>query len=55
MTCAEKDVVLVSMPFSDMTMPSMALSLLKACPARACVDGVVRYEHLQTPPLGVRS
>ena len=47
MTCVpKKDVVLVTMPFSDFHMPSMALSLLKACLTRAGVDSVVQYEHL---------
>ena len=46
MTCAEKNVCLVTMPFSDFHMPSMALSLLKACLTRAGIDSVVQYEYL---------
>lgn len=46
MTCAEKDVCLVTMPFADIHMPSMALSLLKACLTRAGIAGVVQYEQL---------
>lgn len=46
MACTEKEVCLVSMPFSDILMPSMALSLLKVCLTRAGVKNVVHYEHL---------
>ena len=40
------DVCLVSMPISDITMPSMALSLLKSCLSEAGISSVVHYEHL---------
>ena len=40
------DVCLVSMPFSDMTMPSMALSLLKSCLNGVGISSCVQYEHL---------
>lgn len=40
------DVCLVSMPFSDVTMPSMALSLLKACLTESGISSCIQYEHL---------
>ena len=40
------EVCLVSMPISDVTMPSMALSLMKSCLTRAGIKSVVQYEHL---------
>lgn len=40
------DVCLVSMPFSDISMPSMALSLLKSCLTDAGISSCVQYEHL---------
>ena len=42
----QKDVVLTSMPFSNLNMPSMALSLLKACLTRAGIESVVQNEYL---------
>lgn len=41
------DVCFVSMPFSDVTMPSMALSLMKSCLTEAGISSVIDYEHLQ--------
>ncbi len=41
------DVCFVSMPISDITMPSMALSLMKSCLTEAGVSSVIEYEHLQ--------
>ena len=47
MTCAaEKEICLVSMPFSDIHMPSPALSLLKSCLTRAGISSVVQCEYL---------
>lgn len=40
------DVCFVSMPFSDLTLPSMALSLLKSCLTEAGISSCVQYEHL---------
>ncbi len=40
------EVCLVNMPFVDVGMPSMALSLLKACLARKGIRSIVQYEHL---------
>ncbi len=40
------EVCLVNMPFSEVVMPSMALSLLKACLAVRGISSVVQYEHL---------
>ena len=40
------DVCLVSMPFADVTMPSLALSLLKSCLTEAGISSVVQYEYL---------
>ena len=41
------DVCFVSMPFSDVTMPSMALSLMKSCLTKAGVSSTIEYEHLR--------
>ena len=41
------DVCFVSMPISDITMPSMALSLMKSCLTEAGISSVIEYEHLQ--------
>ena len=41
------DVCFVSMPISDVTMPSMALSLLKSCLTQAGIPSVIEYEHLR--------
>ncbi len=40
------EVCFVSMPFSDISMPSMALSLMKSCLTQAGVSSVIDYEHL---------
>ena len=40
------EVCLVNMPFVDANMPSMALSLLKACLSRSGIRSMVQYEHL---------
>ena len=40
------DVCFVSMPVSDISMPSMALSLMKSFLTRAGISSVVDYEHL---------
>ena len=40
------DVCFVSMPVSDIAMPSMALSLMKTCLTEAGISSVVQYEHL---------
>ena len=44
---ANVEVCFVSMPISDVTMPSMALSLMKSCLANAGISSVIDYEHLQ--------
>ena len=44
---ANVEVCFVSMPISDVTMPSMALSLMKSCLANAGISSVIEYEHLQ--------
>ena len=41
------DVCFVSMPISDITMPSMALSLMKSCLTKAGISSAIEYEHLQ--------
>lgn len=41
------DVCFVSMPISDITMPSMALSLMKSYLTEAGISSVIDYEHLQ--------
>ena len=41
------DVCFVSMPISDVTMPSMALSLMKSCLTKADIASAIEYEHLQ--------
>ncbi len=41
------DVCFVSMPISDITMPSMALSLMKSCLTLAGISSTIEYEHLQ--------
>ena len=41
------DVCFVSMPISDVTMPSMALSLMKSCLTKAGISSTIAYEHLQ--------
>ncbi len=41
------DVCFVSMPFSDVTMPSMALSLMKSCLTEAGIASTIGYEHLR--------
>ena len=41
------DVCFVSMPISDVTMPSMALSLMKSCLTEAGFSSVIDYEHLE--------
>ena len=41
------DVCFVSMPISDVTMPSMALSLMKSCLAEAGIPSAIEYEHLR--------
>ncbi|MBR4383313.1 MAG: hypothetical protein IKP64_07130 [Selenomonadaceae bacterium] len=46
MICIEKEICLVTMPFADIHMPSMALSLLKSCLKQAGLDSVVQYEQL---------
>ncbi len=43
----QTDVCLVSMPFSDIKMPSMALSLMKSCLTDAGISSVIEYEYLQ--------
>lgn len=45
-TTKNVDVCFVSMPFSDITMPSMALSLMKSCLTAAGISSVIEYEHL---------
>ncbi len=47
MSVQNVDVCFVSMPISDVTMPSMALSLMKSCLTRAGISSVIDYEHLQ--------
>lgn len=47
MSVQNLDVCFVSMPISDVTMPSMALSLMKSCLTRAGISSVIDYEHLQ--------
>ncbi len=44
---AKVDVCFVSMPFSGIKMPSMALSLMKACLTEAGISSVIEYEHLR--------
>ena len=46
-TISNTDVCFVSMPISDVSMPSMALSLMKSCLTRAGISSVIEYEHLQ--------
>ncbi len=41
------EVCFVSMPISDVSMPSMALSLMKSCLTRAGISSVIEYEHLR--------
>ena len=41
------DVCFVSMPISDVSMPSMALSLMKSCLTNAGISSVIEYEHLR--------
>ena len=41
------EVCFVSMPISDISMPSMALSLMKSFLAEAGISSVIDYEHLQ--------
>ena len=40
------DVCFVSMPISDVTLPSMALSLMKSCLTEAGISSIIDYEHL---------
>ncbi len=44
---ARIDVCFVSMPVSDITMPSMALSLMKSCLTEAGITSTIAYEHLR--------
>ena len=43
----DTDVCFVSMPISDVSMPSMALSLMKSCLTEAGISSVIDYEHLR--------
>ena len=47
MSVQNVDVCFVSMPISDVTMPSMALSLMKSCLTKAGISSTIEYEHLQ--------
>ena len=42
----QADVCLVNMPFAEVHMPSMALSILKACLTERGISSIVQYEHL---------